>query len=154
MNLEDVKLIIYVLSESVAARLRAHGFKCTTVSISVRDKELFSFEKQCKLTGPTFLSSDIAEKAIELFTASYNWVKPIRSLGVRGANLVTAKGHIQLDLFDKDKTGLEILEKSIDVLRKRFGHYSIQRCSMLVDSKLSGFNPKDDHTIHPVSYFK
>lgn len=154
MNLEDVKLIIYVLSESVAARLRAHGFKCTTISISVRDKELFSFEKQCKLSGPTFLSNDIAEKAIELFTASYNWAKPIRSLGVRGANLVTAKGHIQLDLFDKDKTGLEILEKSIDVLRKRFGHYSIQRCSMLLDSKLSGFNPKDEHTIHPVSYFK
>lgn len=154
LNLEDVKLIIYVLAESVAARLRAHGLKCTTVSISVRDKELQSFEKQCKLGAPTFLSSDIATKAIELFTASYNWNKPIRSLGVRGADLVTADGHIQIDLFDKDKTGLEILEKTMDGLRKRFGHYSIQRCAMLLDPKLSGFNPKDDHTIHPVSYFK
>lgn len=154
LNLDDVKLIIYVLAESVAARLRAHGLKCTTVSISVRDKELQSFEKQCKLGAPTFLSGDIASKAIELFTLSYSWNKPIRSLGVRGADLVTADGHIQIDLFDKDKTGLEILEKTMDGLRKRFGHYSIQRCAMLLDPKLSGFNPKDDHTIHPVSYFK
>lgn len=154
LNLDDVKLIIYVLAESVAARLRAHGLKCTTVSISVRDKELQSFERQCKLGTPTFLSGDIASKAIELFTLSYSWNKPIRSLGVRGANLVTADGHIQIDLFDKDKTGLEILEKTMDGLRKRFGHYSIQRCAMLLDPKLSGFNPKDDHTIHPVSYFK
>lgn len=83
MNLEDVKPDYLCASESIAARLRAHGFKCTTVSISVRDKELFSYEKQCMLPGPTFLSSDIAEKAIELFTASYSWAKPIRSLGVR-----------------------------------------------------------------------
>ena len=154
LNLDDVKLIVYVLGESVAARLRAHGLKCTTVSISVRDKELQSFERQCKLGAPTFLSGDIASKAIELFTLSYSWNKPIRSLGVRGADLVTADGHIQIDLFDKDKTGLEILEKTMDGLRKRFGHYSIQRCAMLLDPKLSGFNPKDDHTIHPVSYFK
>lgn len=154
LNLDDVKLIIYVLAESVAARLRAHGLKCTTVSISVRDKELQSFEKQCKLGAPTFLSGDIASKAIELFISSYSWNKPIRSLGIRGADLVTADGHIQIDLFDKDKTGLEILEKTMDGLRKRFGHYSIQRCAMLLDPKLSGFNPKDDHTIHPVSYFK
>ncbi|QJW47308.1 DNA polymerase IV [bacterium BFN5] len=154
LNLDDVKLIIYVLAESVAARLRAHGLKCTTVSISVRDKELQSFERQCKLGAPTFLSGDIASKAIELFTLSYSWNKPIRSLGVRGADLVTADGHIQINLFDKDKTGLEILEKTMDGLRKRFGHYSIQRCAMLLDPKLSGFNPKDDHTIHPVSYFK
>lgn len=154
LNLDDVKLIVYVLAESIAARLRAHGLKCTTVSISVRDKELQSFERQCKLGAPTFLSGDITSKAIELFTSSYSWNKPIRSLGVRGADLVTADGHIQIDLFDKDKTGLEILEKTIDGLRKRFGHYSIQRCAMLLDPKLSGFNPKDDHTIHPVSYFK
>lgn len=39
--MNDVKLIIYVLSESIAARLRAHGLKCTTVAITIRDKELY-----------------------------------------------------------------------------------------------------------------
>ena len=34
LNIEDVKMIIYVLAESVAARLRKHVLKCTTVAIS------------------------------------------------------------------------------------------------------------------------
>ncbi len=151
---EDVKLIIYVLAESVAVRLRKHGFKCKTVTVSVRNTELLSFERQGKLQAPTFTSGEIAEKAIELFTANYFWDKPIRSLGVRGCDLVTADRHIQMDLFDRDKAEIEDLERTIDTLRKRFGHYSVQRCAMLLDRQLTGFNPKDDHTIHPVSYFK
>jgi DNA polymerase-4 len=154
LNNLDVKLIIYVLAESVAARLRKHGLKCKTISISVRDKELYSFERQGKLTTPTFVSGEIAEKAMELFCANYRWGNPIRSLGVRGADLVTAAGNLQLDLFDDKKPEAEGLERTIDSLRRRFGHYSIQRCAMLLDRQLTGFNPKDDHTIHPVSYFK
>ena len=53
-NFEDVKMIVYVLVESVAARLRDHGLKCTTVPISVRDKELHSFDRQGNLPVPTF----------------------------------------------------------------------------------------------------
>jgi DNA polymerase IV len=154
INDEDVKLIIYVLAESVAARLRAHGLKCLTVSISMRDNELFSFERQGKLTAPTFISGDIAQKAMELFSTNYHWNRPIRSLGVRGADLVTADRHIQIDLFDGDKSIMEDLEKTIDDIRRRFGPYSIQRCSMINDRQLTGFNPKDDHVIHPVSFFK
>lgn len=153
-NFEDVKMIVYVLAESVAARLRDHGLKCTTVSISVRDKELHSFDRQGKLSVPTFLSGDIAQKALDLFTANYRWDRAIRSIGVRGADLVTADGHIQLDLFDRDKTQIEGLESAIDKIRQRFGQYSLQRCTMLFDRKLTGFNPKDEHVIHPVSYLK
>lgn len=153
-NFEDVKMIVYVLAESIAARLRDHGLKCTTVSISVRNKELHSFARQGKLSVPTFLSGDIAQKALELFAANYRWDRAIRSIGVRGADLVTADGHIQLDLFDRDKTQMEGLESAIDKIRQRFGQYSLQRCTMLFDRKLTGFNPKDEHVIHPVSYSK
>jgi DNA polymerase-4 len=83
-------------SPSVTARLRKHGFKSKTVSISVRGNDLISFERQGKLSGPTFLPSDIAQKAMELFKANYRWDKPIRSLGVRGSDLVTADGHVQI----------------------------------------------------------
>ncbi|WP_094604912.1 DNA polymerase IV [Sporomusa silvacetica DSM 10669] len=153
-NDTDVKLIIYVLAESVAARLRKHGLKCRTVTISVRNNDLYSFDRQGKLLIPSFISNDIARKAMELFKANYTWDKPIRSIGVRGADLVTANGHIQIDLFDGDNLEAETLEQTIDTIRKRFGHYSVQRCAMLLDRQLTGFNPKDDHTIHPVSYFK
>lgn len=151
---EDVKLIIHVLAESVAARLRQHGLKCTTVALSVRDTELFSCDRQGKIPEPTYISGDIAAKALDLFAASHCPDKPIRSLGVCGGGLVLAGGHTQLDLFDADKTRYDALEKCIDALRGRFGHYSVQRCAMLQDRRLTGFNPKDDHVIHPVSFFK
>lgn len=153
LNFEDVKLIVYVLAESVAARLRHHGLKCTTVVISIRNTELFSFERQGKLSVPTYVSTDIAQKALELFLLHYNWEQQIRSIGVRGAGLVTAEGHRQLDLFNQKKD-TEPLEQAVDTLRQRFGHYSVQRCCMLTDRKLTGFNPKDDHVIHPVSFFR
>lgn len=154
LNDEDVKMIIYVLAESVAARLRRHGLKCRTVVISVRDTELASFERQGRLQQPSLVSGDIATKAMELFREHYRWVRPIRSLGVRGADLVTAAGHVQLDLFDRDAAAAEAMERAVDDIRHRFGLYSVQRCTFLQDRRLTGFNPKDDHVIHPVSYFR
>ena len=154
VNENDVKMVAFVLAESVAARLRRHGLKCRTVAIHVRNNELFSFERQGKLPVPSFLSSDIARRSMELFRQHYTWDKPIRSLGVRGADLVTADGSVQLDLFDRDARELEELERTVDILRQRFGPYSIQRCALLEDTKLTGFNPKDDHVIYPVSFFR
>ena len=52
-NDEDVKLVLYILAESVAARLRENGFKCRVVEISVRDNELMSFTRQHKINNAT-----------------------------------------------------------------------------------------------------
>lgn len=111
INNQDVKLIIYVLAESVAARLRKHGLKCKTVAISVTGNDLMSFERQGKIPCPTFLSGDIAEKAMELFIGNYQWNNPIRSLGVRGNDLVTADSHLQLDLFENSNVNAEHWQK-------------------------------------------
>ena len=35
---EDVKIVLYILAESVAARLRENGFRCRVIEISVRDE--------------------------------------------------------------------------------------------------------------------
>ena len=48
----------------------------------------------------------------------------------------------------------ERAERAVDRLRERFGPYCVRRCTMLEDERLTGFNPKDDHTIHPVSFFR
>ena len=46
---EDVKIVLYILAESVAARLRENGFRCRVVEISVRDNELFTCQLvQCR----------------------------------------------------------------------------------------------------------
>lgn len=150
----DVYLILMVLSESVAARLREYGLRCQTVQISVRDHQLISFTRQRKLNRPTDLASDIVQQAWILFEENCPENHPIRSLGVRGCDLVTADRLIQLSLFE-DPYRYEQqkkLEQTIDVIRQRFGYFSIQRGLMLRDRTLSGFDPKTEHTIHPVGF--
>ena len=155
-NNDDVQMIFYVLSESVAARMREHGFKCRTVQIHVRDNTLFSFEAQGKFSKPTNVSAAVAEKAMQLFLAKYAWEKPVRSIGVRGCDLVAADSQEQLSLFEDQEKRMkeEKLEETVDILRCRFGHFSIQRAVLLKDIDLGIINPKEEHIIHPVAFFK
>ena len=46
------------------------------------------------------------------------------------------------------------LEHAVDGVRRRFGHFSIQRGIALTDPALSRLDPKNDHVIHPVSFLK
>ncbi len=154
-NDEDVTLIFYVLCESVAMRLREHGLECRTVEIYVRDNELVSFTRQQKQLRSTSLASEIHRAAMEIFKKNYTWSRPIRSLGVRGCELVPAGGTVQLSFLDDEekRNKIERLEKTVDQIRQRFGNLSVQRALMLTDQHLGKINPKDDHIIHPVGYF-
>jgi len=67
---EDVRIVLYILAESVAARLRENGFRCRTVEISVRDKELFHFSKQVKLQNASNITKEIAEAGYRLYKAN------------------------------------------------------------------------------------
>lgn len=155
VNDEDVKIIIYVLAESVAARLRENGFRCRVVEISIRDSELYSFTRQRKIGNATNITEEIAVEAYKLFKENYNWRKPIRSVGVRGADLVNDNYWEQLDLF----CDFQMREKhmkmdvAVDDIRRRFGFYSIQRGLMFQDKDLSSVNAKEDHTVYPHGYF-
>lgn len=154
-NNQDVRIIIYTLAESVAARLRENGFKCRTVEITVRDNELYHFSRQKKVENVTNITSEIANVAFELFRDNYSWEHPIRSLGVRGCDLVTDDYSEQLSLFyDYEYRQRQMkVDRAVDNIRSRFGYYSIQRGLMYYDKALSNLNPKEEHTVHPHSYF-
>ena len=155
VNEQDVKIVLTILAESVAARLRENGFKCRVIEISVRDNELFSFTRQRKLDHATNVTRLIAEEAFRLFQENYNWQKPIRSVGVRGADLVNDNCWEQIDLF----SSVEFREKqmkvdtAVDDIRRRFGFYSVQRGMMYFDKMLSAVDAKAEHTVHPHGYF-
>lgn len=154
---QDVKLVFTVLAESVAARMRDCGVKCKGVQIYLRDSTLFSFSRQTQLNYPCCTSTPLIETAMELFRKNYTWNKPLRGLGLSAIYLVTADQHLQLSLFDdtvERMLVLEQIEKTVDGLRGRFGHDAILRASALLDTDLTGFNPKEDHTIHPYNYFR
>jgi len=155
VNNEDVKLLLYVLSESVSERLRKYNFKGNTVQVYIRDNELNSIDRQAKLNFSSCVTEDIADKAYEIFLNNWKWERPIRSIGVRVTDLVTADTCVQLSLFydEKQKIKKEQLEYSIDEIRRRFGHYSVQRALTLKDKALNA-NPIEENVIFPVSYFK
>ncbi len=150
---EDIKITLMVLSESVSARLREYGFICRTVQIGIRDNELNWIERQGKLEIPNRTAKSIFELAFSLFKKHTNG-KPIRSLSVRACDLEPID-HVQLSLLP-DVSQLqkqEELEAAMDDLRNRFGHFSVQKGLMLTDKELSALDPKNDHIIHPMSFF-
>lgn len=152
---EDVKLTLYMLSESVAARLRSHGFRCQTVQISIRDTGLGWFSRQQRLSCSTNLSGEIADAAMALFCRHHDWQSPVRSLGVRGCDLVpdTEPEQISVFLDEQQRLKKQALERTMDDLHARFGDAVIKRGVLLTDPAIGLANPKDDHTIHPVGYF-
>lgn len=167
---EDVKIVLYILAESVAARLRENGFRCRTVEISIRDKELFHFSKQTKLKNASNITGEIAEAAYMLYKKSYSlpaneyelksfgtefYQKPLRSIGISGSDLVTDFYWEQMDIFmdPKFREKRMKMDVAVDNIRKRFGFYSIQRGLMYRDSILSACNAKEDHIVHPIGYF-
>ena len=167
---EDVKIVLYILAESVAARLRENGFRCRTVEISIRDKDLFHFSKQVKLQNASNITREIAEAGYKLYKESYRlpadeqelknsrlefYQKPLRSIGIRGTDLVTDYFWEQLDMFmDPQAREKQMkMDAAVDNIRKRFGFYSIQRGLMYQDRILSACDAKSDHTVHPHGYF-
>lgn len=167
---EDVKIVIYILAESVASRLRKNGFRARTVEISLRDNELNSFTRQIKIANASDITGELAEAGYALYKrhyhlpadkselaardrASYN--KPLRSIGIRGSDLVTDYFWEQLDIFADPVKREKMMkaDRAVDDIRRRFGFYSVQRGLMYRDRLLSSCDAESDHTVHPHGYF-
>lgn len=153
----DVKLLLFALAESVAMRLRRAGLKAMGISISVRDKYLFSFTRQCKVPIATSDAACIAKTAYELFLKNYsfeNGQPPIRSLGVAGFDVLPENTACQFDMFQsiEKQQRLDRLNKSVDELRARYGYTCIRRATVMADRTFSVFDTAMQNEIHPVGY--
>lgn len=149
---DDMRITMYLLSESVAHRLRKHGFMCRTVQISLRDNELSSCQRQGGLPFPVNTSKEIFEKAFALYLANKGPL-PYRSVGVRACNLVP-DDVTQLSFSDEaiQAEKHKNLEEAIDHIRSRFGTHAIQRGIMLTDTDLSGLDMQDEYSIQSISF--
>ena len=136
----------------------------------LRDKDLVSFTRQRKVDNATNITKEIAEAGYALYKANYKlpadqneksaadssrFQKPLRSIGIRGSDLVNDNYWEQLDLFSDPmlREKQKKMDAAVDSIRGRFGFYSIQRGLMFGDTVLSAVNAKEDHTVHPHGYF-
>lgn len=153
-NLDDIKVIAYVLCDSVCRRMREQGFVGKTVCVSMRDTGLSTITRQHTLNTYTSLTSDITKAAMALFKENFDNKSPLRSIGVSVTDFAHNNIPRQMDIFSDERKIIteEKLDKTLDKLKQRFGNYIIRPASLLTDRGLSAFNPKDEHTIHPVGY--
>ncbi len=153
---EDIKLTFTVLSETVARRLRDHGLRANTVSISVRDNKLNTFTRQIGLPSPTSSAQVLINYAMKLFRSDMTEPFAIRSIGICGCDLCSADRSVQFDIFGEVRQSerAEKLEKAVDVLKYRFGNDCVKRASMLSDIRLTDFDPYEDHKVHPEGWFR
>lgn len=152
-NDQDVHLVLLVLSESVAERLRSQQMRGDVVTLYVRDCELHSISCQRKINHTTALANEIAAHAQALFRERYRWENPIRSLGVSVSGLELVDGDKQICMFpDMNRERRYDLEAAVEDIRRRFGHYAISRASLLGDTAINAINPRDDHVIYPAGW--
>ncbi len=141
-DLEDtaeVWTFILELCQDIGHRLYVFNKKATGIAIQVRDNNLFTKQWQCRLPVPTESPSTIAKEAFSLFTRSYDWRHPIRSLTVRAINLTSLDTPSQLDVFTDaariEKT--EAIDRAIEELRARFGKNIVRNACLLNNPKMS-----------------
>ena len=133
------------LSASVASRLRRHGLIGNSVQITVRDKDLHTYEHQRMLFEPTDSERVIYETAMELFNESYDWHSAIRSLGVRVTKLQPAGSGVQMSMFPEDHSGSggsDKLTSAIDELNQRFGTGTVRSCAELEGIMSPNYDPE------------
>ena len=154
VNFEDAKVVMNVLADSVCRRMREQNLCASTVTVSLRDNTLLTITRQQKI-DTTDISTEILSAALKLIEINYSFEKPLRSIGISLSDFKPKVEPEQLSLLrnEKERTRKNALDSSVDILKKRFGSYCIQPAVLLADKALSGFSPKEEHTVHPVSYY-
>lgn len=132
---DDIKVGLCALSDTVASRLRKHGFDCTVVQIQIKDPDFKVIQRQKTLAHPTHLAKEISAAAQELVLASYKQGTFIRMLSVTGTGLTVSGGAEQLSLFsaadDPERERQDKLETTMDDIRQRYGKKSINTARIM-----------------------
>jgi len=117
------------LSESVASRLRRHGFVARTIGLKVRYSDFTTLTRQATLAEPTDSGPVIYAQVLALFAATWDRRRSVRLVGVGTSNLEQPAR--QLRLFEQETNRQAQLNTALDRIRGRFGDASIQRAALL-----------------------
>lgn len=155
---EDVRILVFALSESVAARLRKIGLKAGGVSITIKDNKFRTYSRQCSLDFPSDDGIRIAREAFALYKKSYKEIEtiPIRSISIGAFHLYDNDRPVQMNIFNTPQKikKKEDLNKAIDKIRARYGYSSINRAVIMGDVGFKAFDSRLQNEIHPVGCLK
>jgi DNA polymerase-4 len=126
------------LSDQVARRLRADGFRARTVTVKLRDFRFRTVSRQRALASALDDHAGIFEVARALWRE--NWKgEPLRLLGVSASALEHASEE-QLELFERDERS-RLLRDALDRVRDRLGEASVVPAGSLAYRRALGHVP-------------
>ncbi len=140
---EEIKRWLYVLSESVAARLRdADVGRADTVHIAVRDGAFKDYTYQCKIS-PTVLCGDIAKAAYGLFCKNYPLGVGVRLIGVTVSGFDYHTEQLTIETVAGEGEAYEKRERAesaVAKIREKYGYSMLQRGVVIEDERLNGLD--------------
>ncbi|QRY40995.1 DNA polymerase IV [Microbacterium hominis] len=116
------------LSDRVASRLRAGGWRAGTVALKLRYADFTTLSRSQTLSEPSDVGQRIGDVAIGLFDA-VELAQPVRLIGVRAEKL-RGGGDGALPLWDDDAEWRRV-DAALDDARQRFGGGAVTRASVL-----------------------
>lgn len=143
------------LSDSVAGRLRKADQLAGMISVEIKYSSFKTVSHQMLLSSPSNTSQVIYAAACRLFDELWNG-SPIRLLGIRSSRLTDSAEPAQLSLFDltgsnapspcgsnlpiknspasPSREKLAALDKTLDMIRQKYGDNAVVRGSFLSES--------------------
>lgn len=128
LGMDDIKIAVTALSDTVASRLRKYQMKCFGVKVDIKNPDFKVISRQKQMDTPTNLSSEIFRLAIEIIHSTWRIQDPIRMLTITAINLCDENQSQQLSLFDITQGSREKgekVERTIDTIRAKFGDNAI-----------------------------
>lgn len=151
-SLKKVERLLYVLSESVAARLReTNQGLADTVHLWVRDSNLNSISVQKKVRH-TALCGEIARHAFDLFCENVKPPFKVRALGVTVSGFDNGTSQMTFDESFGNYQKLEKVERTVDEIRKKHGYDKLQRGIVAEDPNEMRNDIKNTHLIKPANF--
>ena len=135
-SFDDARIVLSLLAEEVAMEMRKQKVVCHKVSLSMRDMHLRITQRQCGIKR-TQCAKEIYACVMDLLCKNYTFEIPLRSVGIKVMDFESDVALQQLSLFEsvvEDDKQVE-LERTVDLIRKRYGFDSVKR-GWMVDKDL------------------
>lgn len=147
-NDEEIHRVLLSLSEEVSTRLRKSNLVAKTVTVTIKDTYFNYCEHSCTLHCASRSSDVIAKHAFSLFQKNWVWQTDVRAVGVRVSGISSESNGVQTSLFEKipNEDNKEKLESTVDLLRQRFGKFSVQRAVLMLPVPFSRGEGEYEHS--------
>ncbi len=148
MGEKDIKQALTMLCDTVSTRLRKKDLKCKTICITIKTPELKSISRRQKMPYFSNTERDLFETSYEIMCQNWDFKNAIRMLTVTATDFEGDDNYSpQFNMFDDEKKvnkKFESFDKSMDIIRKKFGDKAIGFASGLNSDILSEYKEDEN----------